>query len=359
MSSSIGERLKISIFGQSHGKAIGVLMEGLPPGEHVDEDELRAFMARRQGGRGEHTTARKEADIPIFLSGLLGNKTTGEPLCAIIENKNTKSDDYAPFSDTPRPSHADYPASVKYSGFNDLRGGGHFSGRLTAPLCVAGAIAKQVLAKKGINIGAHISEIACVTDTLFDPVSVNDSTFTEVAAKIIPVIDDFKGELMLKAISDAAAEDDSVGGIIECAAIGLPAGLGEPIFDGIENRISAMVFALGGVRGIEFGAGFSAARMRGSKHNDPFYISGGEIKTRTNNHGGALGGLSTAMPVLFRVAFKPTASISQRQQTVNLKTMEPANIEINGRHDPCIVPRAAPCVEAVAAVSILDFILLS
>lgn len=358
MSSSIGELLKISIFGQSHGNAIGVLMEGLPPGEQIDTDELEAFMARRQGGQGGYTTPRKEADIPVFLSGVLNGHTTGEPLCAIIENNNTRSGDYAPFANTPRPSHADFPGSVKYSGFNDQRGGGHFSGRLTAPLCVAGGIAKQILARRGIFIGAHINEIAGISDEFFDPVKVDADTLVGVGAKTFPVLDDVSGERMILAITEAASCGDSVGGVVECAAVGLPVGLGEPIFDGVENRIAAAVFALGGVRGIEFGAGFKAARMRGSEHNDPYIISGGEIKTRTNNHGGALGGLTTSMPLLFRTAFKPTASISIKQNTVNTTSMQAEQIEIAGRHDPCIVPRAVPCVEAAAAISILDFILI-
>ena len=283
--------------------------------------------------------------------------TTGSPLCAVIENQNVRSGDYSALADTPRPAHADYPARVKYGGFEDARGGGHFSGRLTAPLCAAGAVCMQILARRGVRIGAHIAAVGGVTDTPFDPVGLSDEQLFLAASRAFPVLDEAAGEKMQEEIAAAAAEKDSVGGIVECGVIGLPAGLGGPLFGGIENRISAAIFGIGAVRGIEFGAGFAAAAMRGSAHNDAYCIENGAVRTVSNRHGGVLGGMTTGMPLLFRVAFKPTPSIGQEQQTVNLKTMKEETIAVAGRHDPCIVPRAVPCVEAAAAIVMLDFLL--
>lgn len=356
MSSEFGNKIKVGIFGQSHGKAIGVTVHGLPAGEEIDLDELQAFMERRRGGKNAMSTSRSEADRPEFLSGLENGRTCGAPLCAVIENGNTRSGDYDELKNKPRPGHADYTAHVKWNGEADMRGGGHFSGRLTAPLCVAGGIAKQILARRGIYIGAHLSAVAGISDESF-PLMPSAELFDKIAGKAFPVIDDKKGEEMISAILAAKKEGDSVGAVIECAAIGVPAGLGEPMFGGIENRIAAAIFGIPAIKGIEFGAGFAASAMRGSENNDAFRIENGKITTETNNCGGILGGITNAMPIVFRAAIKPTPSISAAQKTVDLAEMKETQIEIKGRHDPCIGQRAVPVVEAVAAIVLLDMIM--
>ncbi|MBQ4629210.1 MAG: chorismate synthase [Clostridia bacterium] len=356
MSSEYGKALKISVFGQSHGKAIGVNIDGLPSGEQIDLEELYAFMARRAPGKSEFATKRSEADMPVFLSGIENNKTCGFPVCAIIENKDTRSTDYAGLSRTPRPSHADYTALLRYGESVDLRGGGHFSGRLTAPLCIAGGIAKQILARRGIFIGAHLSSVGTAKDEKF-PLYPTKELFDEVAKKELPVINDELGKKMAEQIREAAAEADSVGATIECAITGFPAGIGSPMFDGIENRMAQAIFGISAVKGIEFGAGFESSEMRGSKNNDPFRIENGKIVTETNNCGGILGGISNGMPIVFRAAFKPTPSIGIEQKTVDVKTMENTTVTVKGRHDPCVAVRAVPVVEAVAATVILDMLL--
>ncbi|MBE6954012.1 MAG: chorismate synthase [Ruminococcaceae bacterium] len=356
MSSELGNNLKITIFGESHGTAIGMTMDGVPAGEAVDAAEIYAFMERRMGGK-RFSTARKEADLPHFLSGVRDGVTTGSPICAVIENTNVRSKDYSALENKPRPSHADYPAWVKYGGFADARGGGHFSGRLTAPLCAAGAICKQMLARHGIFVGAHIASVGQIADARYDPVSVTAEELALAGGRAFPVLDEAAGEAMQAEIAAAAAEKDSVGGVVECAIVGLPVGLGEPLYGGVENRLSSAIFGLGAVRGIEFGDGFAAAAMRGSQHNDPYCIENGRVRTKTNRHGGVLGGMTSGMPVVFRVAFKPTPSIAQPQQTVDLAKMEETTITIEGRHDPCIVPRAVPCVEAIAAIIAMDLLL--
>ena len=358
MSSNIGQNLKISIFGQSHSEAIGVVIDGLPSGECINMDEIIEFMQRRAPGKNSLSTSRKEADTPEILSGLKNGKTCGAPLCAVIRNTNTRSSDYDNLIDIPRPSHADYPAFVKYKGANDVSGGGHFSGRLTAPLCFAGAVAMQILARKGITFGAHIAGIGAITDDTFDKASVSVSLLKSITKKDFPVINDENGTLMKEEILKAKENLDSVGGIVECAVCGVPVGIGDPMFDGIENRISQIIFGIPAVRGIEFGAGFSAAQMRGSKHNDPYYYDeNGNIKTKTNNAGGVIGGISNGMPIIFRVAFKPTPSIAKEQDSVSLENKINAKLSIHGRHDPCIVQRAVPCVEAAAAIAILDLMM--
>ncbi len=356
MSSELGNNLKITIFGESHGTAIGMTMDGVPAGEAVDAAEIYAFMERRMGGK-RFSTARKEADLPHFLSGVRDGVTTGSPICAVIENTNVRSKDYSALENKPRPSHADYPAWVKYGGFADARGGGHFSGRLTAPLCAAGAICKQMLARRGIFVGAHIASVGQIADVRYDPVSVTAEELVLAGSRAFPVLDEAAGEAMQAEIAAAAAEQDSVGGVVECAIVGLPVGLGEPLYGGVENRLSSAIFGLGAVRGIEFGDGFAAAAMRGSQHNDPYCVENGRVRTKTNRHGGVLGGITSGMPVVFRVAFKPTPSIAQPQQTVDLAKMEETTISIEGRHDPCIVPRAVPCVEAIAAIIAMDLLL--
>ena len=325
MSSSYGKWVRISIFGQSHSEAIGVTIDGLPAGIPINMEELQRFMNRRAPGQSRYSTPRKEADKPEFISGLVGSTTCGAPLTALIQNTNTKSGDYDNIRDIPRPGHADLTAHIKYGGYEDVRGGGHFSGRLTAPLCIAGGIFKQILQKKGVEIDARIVEIG----------GNHEDPFQEI---------------------DRAREDlDSVGGIVECRITGVPAGIGDPMFDGVENAIAQTVFAIPAVKGIEFGAGFAASRMRGSHNNDPFrYDEDGNIRTTSNNSGGILGGITNGMEIIFRCAFKPTPSISQPQDSINWSSGENAVLEVHGRHDPCIVPRALPCVESAAALALIN-----
>ena len=347
--SSYGENLRITIFGQSHSPAIGVTVEGIPAGERIDTAELARFLARRAPGRNEWSTPRREADAPEFLSGLKDSVTCGAPLAAIIRNADTRSQDYAALADTPRPGHADYTAQVKYGGAQDSAGGGHFSGRLTAPLCIAGGICIQLLAREGITVISRIAAIADVED--------EGALCASTAEKPFPTVSDERGEAMRAAIAAAKADGDSVGGVIECAVLGLPAGLGGPLFGGLEGRIAAAVFGIPAVKGIEFGAGFAAARMRGSENNDCFETSSGRVVTKSNNCGGILGGISDGMPLVFRAAVKPTPSIAAEQLTLNMKTMEETALHVPGRHDPCVVPRAVPCVEAAAAIAVYDALL--
>ena len=344
-----GAVLRLSVFGQSHAEAVGMTLEGLPAGVPVDLEALQIFLNRRAPGRNDWSTSRREEDCPEFLCGLKDGKTCGAPLTAIIRNRNTRSSDYEQLRCLPRPGHADYTAQLRYGGFQDVAGGGHFSGRLTAPLCIAGGILLQMLEAKGIRVEARIRAIAGIRD---------DSPFTEsVAEKDFPTVSDEAGEQMKAAIQAARAEGDSVGGIVECVIRGVPGGLGSPMFDGVENRIAQLAFAIPAVKGIEFGSGFQAAEMRGSENNDPYTVEDGRVVTCTNHAGGILGGITTGMPVVFRVAVKPTPSIASPQQTVNLDTMQPETLRITGRHDPCIVPRAVPVVEAVAAIAVADLIL--
>ena len=346
MSSVYIGNLTVSIFGPSHAPAIGVTVDGLPAGFPVDPDELQHFLSRRAPGQNDWSTPRREADMPEFLCGLKNEKTCGAPLTAIIRNTNVRSGDYENLMDIPRPGHADYTAQVKFGGAQDVSGGGHFSGRLTAPLCIAGGICLQILKKQGVLIRARILSVGTVHDA---------ASFTgTVAQKPFPAVSDEAAAAMQEEIARAKAEQDSVGGVIECVIDGIPAGVGEPMFGGLENLIARTVFAIPAVKGVEFGAGFAAAQMRGSENNDAFRVEGGTIVTETNNCGGILGGISTGMPVVFRAAFKPTPSISRPQRSVSLSQMENTPLVIHGRHDPCIVPRAVPCVEAAAAIAVLD-----
>ena len=356
MSSEFGNILRVSVFGQSHGKAIGVVVDGLPAGEAIDLEELQRFLDRRRPGTGPLSTARKETDVPEFLSGLEGGKTCGAPLCAVIKNADQHSKDYGELADKPRPGHADFTAWAKWGGRADMRGGGHFSGRLTAPLCVAGGIAKQILARRGIFVGAHLASVAGICDRPF-PLHPTAALFEEVAAKPFPVLDEAAGERMRAAILEAKNDLDSVGGVIECAAAGLPAGLGEPMFGGVENRLAAALFGIPAVKGVEFGEGFRAAELRGSENNDPFTVEDGEIRAETNRAGGILGGITTGMPLVLRAAVKPTPSIGRPQKTVRLSAMEASELTVHGRHDPCIAHRAVPVVEAVTAAVLLDMLL--
>ena len=349
MSSTYGENLHLTIFGQSHSPAIGMTLEGIPAGEQIDFEALQRFMERRAPGRNAYSTARKEADAPEFLSGLRGDTTCGVPLTAIIRNGDTRSKDYAPFSAVPRPGHADYTANVKYFGFQDYAGGGHFSGRLTAPLCIAGGVCLQILQRHGIEVISRIRSIGDVEDAA--PLTAS------TAEKAFPTVDEAAGEAMQAAIAQAKAQGDSLGGVIECAVLGLPAGLGDPMFGGMENRIAGIVFGIPAVKGLEFGAGFAAAKLRGSQNNDSYTVKDGRIETRSNHCGGILGGITNGMPLVFRAAIKPTPSIAMEQDSVNLETLTEEKLRVGGRHDPCIVPRAVPVIEAAAAIAVYDALL--
>lgn len=353
MSSTYGENLKLSIFGQSHGTAIGMTLDGIPAGLPVDTDALQVFLNRRAPGQNDWSTPRKEADRPEFLSGILDGFTCGAPIAAAIYNKNTRSGDYANLKDCPRPGHADLTAQIKYGGFQDAVGGGHFSGRLTAPLCIAGGLCKQWLEGMGIQVFAHVAAIAGISDTPFDPLAPD----ADLIQPEFPVVNQDAGARMRAVISAAKSDGDSVGGIVECAVTGLPAGVGEPMFGGVESRIAQIVYGVPAVKGVEFGAGFAAAKLRGSQNNDDYVMIDGQIRTATNNAGGILGGITTGMPLIFRAALKPTPSISRPQQSVSLSSGEMQELVIKGRHDPCIVPRAVPVIEAAAAIAIFDMIL--
>ena len=329
MSSSYGDNFRISIFGESHASAIGVTIEGLPAGSPVDSGKLQAFLERRAPGRDAFSTSRREADAPEFLCGVKNGVATGAPIAAIIRNSDTRSNDYANLANVPRPGHADYPAEVKFGGCQDRAGGGHFSGRLTAPLCIAGGIALQLLERLGVSVSARAVRIGGETEP----------------------------ERMEAAIAAARDEGDSVGGVVEAGICGLPAGVGDPMFGGLENRIAQIVFGIPAVKGIEFGEGFAVAELKGSENNDPYGIVDGKVVPLTNHAGGILGGISTGAPVVFRVAFKPTPSIAKEQDSVDLEKMEPAKLAVKGRHDPCVVLRAVPCVEAAAAVAVFDAVL--
>lgn len=356
MASYLGEHIHVSVFGQSHSPAIGVVVDGLPAGERVDMEELGRFLKRRAPGQNATSTPRKEADLPQFLSGLVDNVTCGAPLAALIENTNTRSQDYAQLRDKPRPGHADFTAQVKYGGFQDVAGGGHFSGRLTAPLCIAGGICLQMLKRRGIEVAAHIASVAGEADRPFDPMGETVETMDALKRAPFPVLDEKAGERMRKVILQAKEEGDSVGGIVECLVTGVPAGLGEPMFGGMENRLAAALFGIPAVKGVEFGAGFGVATMRGSENNDPFTVKDGKVVTQTNHAGGILGGITNGMPLVFRLAFKPTPSIAREQQTVSLSKNQVEELVVTGRHDPCIVPRAVPVVEAVTALVLSDLL---
>ena len=353
MSSTYGENLKLSIFGQSHGPAIGMTLDGIPAGLPVDLEKLQQFLNRRAPGQNDWSTPRKEEDRPEFLGGILDGYTCGAPIAAVIYNKNTRSGDYENLKDCPRPGHADYTAQVKYGGFQDAAGGGHFSGRLTAPLCIAGGLCKQWLEEMGIRIGAHILAIGEYGDAYFDPMDPE----IESVISDFPVLDPDAAGAMKEYIAQAHTVGDSVGGIIECAITGLPAGIGEPMFGGVESRIAQIIYGIPAVKGVDFGIGFDCACVPGSQSNDDFAVMNGKIVTKTNNSGGILGGITNGMPVLFAAAFKATPSISCEQHSISLSGKEETKLLVKGRHDPCIVPRAVPVVEAAAAIAIYDLIL--
>lgn len=354
MSGMWGSKIKLSIFGESHGNAIGITIDGLPAGFSIDMDKIMMEMARRAPGKSSLSTPRKESDIPEILSGYFEGKTTGAPLCAIIRNSNTKSKDYSKLKDVMRPGHADYTGAVRYKGFNDYRGGGHFSGRITAPLVFAGAICKQILEVKGIIVSAHINSIGKIKDCSFLEIDISDELLNSFKEKELPLINTKLEDEMRQEILSARSSGDSIGGTIECAILGVSPGIGDPFFDSVESTLAHLMFSVPAVKGIEFGKGFDISKMRGSEANDEYYLENGNIKTKTNNNGGILGGITNGMPIIFNVAIKPTASIFKEQNTVNIATMEETTLCIEGRHDPCIVQRALPVIEAVAAIGITE-----
>ena len=357
MSSVIGDKIKLSIFGESHGEAIGCVIDGLPAGIKIDMNAVYKDMQRRAPGKDKTATPRLEKDIPHILSGMLDNVTTGAPLAMVIENTNTKSGDYSNLMTVPRPGHSDYPAYVKYGGNNDIRGGGHFSGRLTAPLVFAGSVAKQILSQMGVTIGAHIKQIGSVCDAVSDLNKTDKSLLDTLSSSTFSLIDETKEQAMRDEIEKARLSLDSVGGIIECFAVGLPVGLGGNMFDTVEGKLASILFGVPAVKGVEFGIGFGFADKRASEVNDQYEIKNGRVSTLSNNNGGVLGGMTDGAPLSVSVAIKPTPSIAKKQKSVNLLTMENAELEIHGRHDPCIVVRAVPVIECAVAIGLLDLMM--
>lgn len=354
MSSTWGTNVKLSLFGESHGKAIGINIDGLPSGIELDLDSIRFEMDRRSPGKNRLTTSRSEDDEVEILSGYFNNRTTGTPLCVMIKNSDAHSRDYERTKDLARPGHGDYTGNIKYNGYNDYRGGGHFSARITAPLVFAGAIAKQILRRKNIFIGSHIQSIGSVSDTSFLDNDIHPSLFENLKEKTIPTLNPLKAKEMEEEILKAKEEGDSIGGSVEVGVLNPPAGLGNPFFDSVESRLSHMIFSIPGVKGIEFGAGFDMGKMKGSEANDQFYYEDGQVNTFSNNNGGILGGITNGMPIIFSVALKPTPSIPKPQRTINMKTKENVEIKVGGRHDPCIVIRGVPVLEAATALVMLD-----
>lgn len=354
---TFGNKITVTIFGESHGTAIGAVLDGLPAGEAIDWDAVRLEMARRAPGKNPLSTARSEKDAFTIDSGYFNGHTTGTPLCMRIVNGDQHSKDYDQLRHIMRPGHADYSGKIRYGGYNDYRGGGHFSGRLTAPLVFAGAVASQILARHGIYIGSHILQIGNVKDCSFSPLGEETMTLQQLKTQNLPVLDTNQAAVMEQEILTAKQQQDSIGGSIECIIQGMPAGIGEPFFDSVESQLSHMMFSIPAVKGIEFGDGFALAAMRASQANDAFYYEQGQVKTKTNHNGGINGGITNGMPILFRLAIKPTPSISQPQETIDTDTQQNCMLEITGRHDPCIVQRAVPVVEAAAAWTILDMYL--
>ncbi|MBQ9284585.1 MAG: chorismate synthase [Acidaminococcaceae bacterium] len=357
MGATYGRNIRMTIFGESHGKGIGLVLDGLPPGTPIDEAFIKEEMARRAPGQNLMSTQRQEKDAFIIESGVFEGRAAGTPVCVLIPNSDQHSKDYSILKNQMRPGHADYAGKIRYQGFNDYRGGGHFSGRLTAPLVFTGAVAKTILAKKGIIVGAHIARIGQVTDSLFNPLGETEACLRELRKQILPVLEPNKAALLEAEIMTAREQQDSVGGVIEVMATGMPPGIGDPFFDSLESRLSHALFSVPAVKGVEFGTGFGIAALKGSEANDPMTFAGGTVKTTSNHNGGITGGITNGMPVLFRVAIKPTPSISRPQQTVDLAAGKDTVLEIKGRHDPCIVPRAVPVIEAVTAWVLLDMLL--
>lgn len=357
MSSIWGNNIKISIFGESHGICIGVVIDGLPSGKKINLEEIEFQMKRRRPKDNVLSTSRREEDIPEIISGIFNGFTTGTPICAIFHNRDADSSSYEDLKNVFRPGHADYTGRIKYKGFSDFRGGGHFSGRLTCPLVFAGAICRQILKDAGVVIGSHINSIGEINDRKFNPIDASEKELLSLSKEPFPTIDINVKKEMINKIEEVRLDKDSIGGTIECAIIGVGAGYGDPIFDNIESRISSIIFSIPGVKAIEFGNGFISSKIKGSENNDDFMYEDGNIKTKTNNHGGILGGISSGMPIIFNVGFKPTPSIGKIQTSVNIKNKSQEMINIKGRHDPCIVVRAVPVVESAAAIAMLDIML--
>lgn len=357
MSYSFGKNFKVTLFGQSHSEEIGIVIEGISAGYKINKDLIRKNLERRRPGKNKFSTARKEDDDFKIVSGEVEGITCGAPLCALIENKDQRSKDYDYLKDRPRPSHADYPAYVKFKGFNDIRGGGQFSGRMTAPIVIAGSIAEDLLLNRGIKIYSRIKSIGQASDIELDLKEIKEEKFSILKNEDFPVFEDSAREKMQEEILRAKEDGDSIGGIVETFILNMPKGIGEPFFDSLESVISHAVFSVPGIRGIEFGSGFEAAKMHGSSHNDEYYYENGEVKTRINNHGGIIGGLSSGMPIIFRTAVKPTSSIAKTQNTISLKDKKNVNLKIIGRHDPSIVPRALVAIEMITALAILDLVM--
>lgn len=357
MSYSFGKNFKVSLFGQSHSEEIGIVIDGISAGYKINKDLMRKNLERRRPGKNKFSTARKEDDDFKIVSGEVEGITCGAPICAIIENKDQKSRDYDNLKGRPRPSHADYPAYVKFKGFNDIRGGGQFSGRMTAPIVIAGSIAEDLLLNRGIKIYSRIKSIGQASDIDLNLNDIGEEKLCDLKNEDFPVFQNEAREKMQEEILKAKEEGDSIGGIVETFILNMPKGIGEPFFDSLESVISHAVFSIPGIRGIEFGSGFEAAKMHGSSHNDEYYYENGEVKTRTNNHGGIIGGLSSGMPIIFRTAVKPTSSIAKTQNTISLKDKKNVNLKIIGRHDPSIVPRALVAIEMITALAILDLVM--
>lgn len=357
MSYSFGKNFKVTLFGQSHSEDLGIIIDGISAGYRINKDLIRKNLDRRRPGKNKFSTARKEDDDFKIVSGEVDGLTCGTPICAIIENKDMKSKDYDNLKDRPRPSHADYPAYVKFKGFNDIRGGGQFSGRMTAPIVIAGSIAEDLLLKRGIKIYSRIKSIGYEEDVKLELRDINEDKLSNLKNEDFPVFDHEAREKMQEEILKAKEDGDSIGGIVETFILNMPVGIGEPFFDSIESVISHAVFSVPGIRGIEFGSGFEAAKMNGSSHNDEYHYENGEVKTRTNNHGGIIGGLSSGMPIIFRTAVKPTSSIAKRQNTISLRDKKNVDLEIVGRHDPSIVPRALVAIEMITALAILNLVM--
>ena len=356
MSGMWGNKIKVSIFGESHGNAIGINIDGLPSGLELNLEDIAYEMRRRAPGKSPLSTARSEDDIPEILSGYFNGKTTGTPLCAIIRNTNTRSKDYSLLKDVMRPGHADYSGNIRYNGFNDYRGGGHFSGRITAPLVFAGAVCKQILKEKGIIVAAHVKSIKNVKDKSFLDSTLDLNYLNSLKSFELPLIDRSIEESMRKEILEAKEDMDSVGGTIECGVFGISAGIGNPFFDSVESTLAHLLFSVPAVKGVEFGRGFELTSMRGSEANDEIYYEDGEVKTKTNNNGGILGGITNGMPIIFTTAIKPTSSIGKKQNTINISSKENTILKVEGRHDPCIVQRAIPVIEAVTAIAMVELL---
>lgn len=356
MSATWGRKFKVTIFGESHGSYIGIVLDGVPSGVKIDIDSIMEEMDRRAPGRSDISTARKESDYPEIISGVFKERATGAPLTMIIKNKDHRSNDYSQVKNIMRPGHADYSSNQKYNGFNDYRGGGHFSGRITAPLVFAGSICKQILKKEKIEIVAHIQSIGEIKDKSFLDFDLDKELINSLKYEEFPLLNKNLEDKMKNEILNAKKEGDSVGGVIECMILGVKAGIGSPFFDSVESTLAHLMFSVPAVKGIEFGRGFDITKIKGSKANDEYYVDGKKIKTKTNNNGGISGGITNGMPIIFRVAIKPTPSIYKEQGTVDIRTMEETTLKIEGRHDPCIVQRALPVIEGVSAIGILDLI---